>query len=133
MARIKDVVFDSPHPASIARFWAQVLDEYRVAAYDEAELTRLRALGIEDINDDPTVVAEPAGTSAQGGRGIRLFFQLVPETKIVKNRVHLDISAADLAAELGRLVSLGARVQAVHDGWTTLSDPDGNEFCLTRG
>ena len=48
MARIGDVVFDCRHPAALARFWASVLDGYAVAPYDEAELARLRQLGIDD-------------------------------------------------------------------------------------
>ncbi len=129
MARIKDVVFDSPHPAPVARFWAQALDGYRVAPYDEAEIERLRALGIEDLEDDPTVLVEPAA----GDDGPRLFFQLVPEPRVGKNRVHLDISSAEPAAEIERLTALGARVLAVHGHLTTMADPDGNEFCVTRG
>jgi Glyoxalase-like domain len=136
MARIKDIVFDSPRPAAIARFWASVLDGYQVAPYDEAELARLRANGIYDIEDDPSVLVEPvpdaAGPVAAGGLLPRFFFQLVPESKVVKNRVHLDLSADDRAAELDRLTSLGARVVAEHPRWTTLADPDGNEFCLVR-
>jgi hypothetical protein len=46
--RIRDVVFDSRHPASLARFWAAALDDYEVAPYDEDELERLRANGIND-------------------------------------------------------------------------------------
>jgi hypothetical protein len=134
VARIRDVVFDSPHPASIARFWAQALDGYQVAPYDDAELDRLRAKGILDINDDPTVLVEPGEPhSAQP----RLFFQLVPESKVVKNRLHLDLAASDPAAEIARLVRLGARIAGEHAGdhesWTTLADPDGNEFCVMRG
>jgi hypothetical protein len=134
MARIKDVVFDSARPASIARFWAQALDGYQVAPYDDAELSRLRALGINDIGDDPTVLVEPvpAGGDARTSAP-RLFFQLVPESKVVKNRIHLDISADNVAAEVDRLASLGALVVAVHERWTTMADPDGNEFCVTRG
>jgi hypothetical protein len=64
----------------IARFWADALDDYAVAAYDDAELTRLRAAGITDIMDDPTVLVEPSGSAAMAsGPRPRLFFQLVPE------------------------------------------------------
>jgi len=44
------VVFDSYHPASIARFWAAALDGYEVAPYDEAELERLRANGVFSLD-----------------------------------------------------------------------------------
>jgi hypothetical protein len=127
VASIREVTFDSPHPASIARFWAAALDGYDVAPYDEAELVRLRGLGIDDVNDDPGVLVERAD-----GRPPQLYFQLVPESKVVKNRVHLDLSADDRAAEVARLTGLGARVLAEHEHWTTLADPDGNEFCVSE-
>lgn len=127
------MVFDSPRPALIARFWAAALDGYAVAPYDDAELTRLRAAGISDIMDDPTVLVEPTGSAAiASGRMPRLFFQLVPESKVVKNRVHLDLSADDPVAEIARLTELGATVAAEHEHLTVLLDPDGNEFCLSR-
>jgi hypothetical protein len=128
VARILDVVFDCRHPASLARFWAAALDGYAVAPYDEAELDRLRAAGIEDPEDDPTVLVEPSS-----GGGPRLWFQLVPESKIVKNRVHLDLTCADVSAEVERLTRLGARVQAVPGRWVTMADPEGNEFDVTPG
>ena len=74
MIRIRDVVFDCRHPASLARFWAAALDGYRVAPYDQAELDRLRAAGIDDPEDDPTVLVEPSLAGAP-----RLWFQLVPD------------------------------------------------------
>lgn len=125
MAKIHDIVVDCAHPASLARFWAAALDDYHVAPYDEAELARLRANGIDDPEDDPTVLVE----AAPGVRP-RLFFQRVPEAKIVKNRVHLDLTCVDLASEVDRLVALGASVQARYDGWVRLADPAGNEFCV---
>jgi Glyoxalase-like domain len=125
MAEIRDVVIDSRHPASLARFWAAVLDGYRVAPYDEDELARLRASGIVDPEDDPSVLVEAAS-----GVRPRFFFQLVPEPKLVKNRVHLDLHAEDLPSETARLVNLGASVLGEFDGWVVLADPEGNEFCL---
>jgi Glyoxalase-like domain len=126
VARIREVTFDSPHPASIARFWAAALDGYDVAPYDDAELERLRGLGIDDVNDDPTVIVVRAD-----GEPPQLTFQLVPESKVVKNRVHLDLATSDRAAEVASLVGRGARVLAEYDHWTTLADPDGNEFCVS--
>jgi hypothetical protein len=127
VATIHDVVFDCVHPASVARFWAAVLDGYEVAPYDEVELARLRSEGIDDPEDDPSVLVE----SAPGVRP-RLFFQLVPEPRTVKNRVHLDLTCANLASETDRVVALGASVVAAHDGWTTFADPEGNEFCVAE-
>jgi hypothetical protein len=128
VARLRDIVFDSRHPASIARFWARALDGYAVAPYDDAELERLGSLGIDGPEDDPTVLVE-AGT----GTGPRLWFQLVPEPRTAKNRVHLDLTCDDVDAEVARLVDLGARVLARHETWVTLADPESNEFDLMQG
>ena len=125
MAQLHDIVFDCAHPASAARFWAAALDGYAVAPYDDAELARLRSLGITDIEDDPTVLVETAAA------GPRLFFQRVPEAKRVKNRVHLDLLVADLETEIQRLTALGASVQARHPDHVVMTDPEGNEFCLS--
>ena len=62
------------------------------------------SIGIDDIEDDPSVLVEAPGVEP------RLCFQLVPESKVVKNRVHLDLRCDDLEAETARLVELGARV-----------------------
>jgi hypothetical protein len=80
------------------------------------------------------------------GVGPRLFFQRVPEGKVVKNRVHLDVRVgtglvgeqrvAALEAECARLVALGAaRVRLLRaDGYVesclVMQDVEGNEFCL---
>jgi hypothetical protein len=128
VARIRDVVFDARHPAAVARFWASVLDGYAVAAYDEAELDRLHAAGIDDPEDDPAVLVEPPAGGAP-----RLWFQRVPESKLVKNRVHLDLTCADPGAEVERLTGLGARVLARQEQWVTMADPEGNEFDVMPG
>ncbi|MFI7616527.1 VOC family protein [Nonomuraea terrae] len=122
MARLHDVVIDCRHPASLARFWAQALDGYAVAPYDEEELTRLRAKGVLDPEDDPTVLVD-------GGLP-RLWFQRVPERKVHKNRLHLDLRADDLDSEIDRLLGLGARLITTFDDWVVMIDPEGNEFCL---
>ena len=71
---------------------------------------------------------------AQGQGGIRLCFQVVPEDKVAKNRMHIDINSEDMAETVQDLVELGASVVAEHsspDGtWTVMQDPEGNEFCV---
>jgi hypothetical protein len=128
MAHIHDVVFDCRRPAPLARFWAAVLDGYDVAPYDDAEIERLRTIGIDDVEDDPAVLVEAPGVEP------RLCFQLVPESKVVKNRVHLDLRCDDLEAETARLVRLGAEVLTTtgpQENWVVFTDPEGNEFCLS--
>jgi len=75
MAALHDIVFDSHHPASLARFWAGVLDGYEVAPYDEAELERLASLGVDDVEDDPAVLVESPGQRP------RFWFQKCPRTR----------------------------------------------------
>ena len=63
-------------------------------------------------------------------------FARVPEPKAVKNRVHLDVIAADIEAEIARLVRLGGTRVARRDeygyAWTLMRDPEGNEFDLGK-
>ncbi|WP_285566492.1 VOC family protein [Streptomyces sp. RTGN2] len=124
MAQLHDIVIDCGHPAAVARFWAAALDAYAIAPYDDAELARLRAQGVSGPEDDPTVLIEPKDG------GPRVWCQLVPERKRAKNRLHLDLRSADMAAEVSRLVAIGAVVLARHAEHCVLADPEGNEFCL---
>jgi hypothetical protein len=126
MARLRDVVVDCHRPSALAHFWAALLDGYEVAPYDQEEIERLRANGILDVQDDPSVLVQP-----RSGMGPRLFFTLVPESKVVKNRVHIDVDTADVATELARIAGLGGTVlQRYDDGHVVLADPEGNEFCV---
>ena len=75
--------------------------------------------------------------SPPGGAWPRLVFVSVPEAKVVKNRVHLDLmpSDQDQGGEVERLCALGARVlddrRGVDPGgWVVLADPEGNELCI---
>jgi Glyoxalase-like domain len=121
MATLEEIVFDCRQAPVLARFWAAVLDDYEVAPYDEAEIQRLAALGLTP-DTDPVVIVD--------GPGPTLCFQQVDEPKRVKNRVHLDVQAPDRRAEVGRLVQLGASVHQETPRWTTMLDPEGNEFCV---
>jgi predicted enzyme related to lactoylglutathione lyase len=69
----------------------------------------------------------------------KLLLQGVPETKSVKNRMHLDIEVSDVEAEVARLETLGARraegggMSEFGSTWQVMADPEGNEFCVCDG
>lgn len=114
--RITSVVIDALDPAKLAEFWAAVLGWSVIEADDDGI-----SLGVEDGPFRVDLLQIPDGA------------------KVVKNRLHLDVSATDRDqdAELERLLALGAsRVdigQASDVSWYVLADPEGNEFCLLRG
>jgi Glyoxalase-like domain len=124
MIRLRDVVIDCHHPASLARFWAGVIDDYEVAPYDDEEVARLAALGIADLEHDP-------GVMVVGSSALRLYFQRVPEPKVVKNRVHIDLQTDEPDAALARVVALGGQVLQRHETFVVAEDPEHNEFCMT--
>jgi hypothetical protein len=122
---IDSIVFDCSHPASLARFWCEVLPDYEIAPYDEEEIARLKSIGIDDIEDDPGVLI------VAKTQGPRICFQKVPESKTGKSRAHLDVWLRD-RAHFERLVQLGATVVSEwsgHDGYW-MTDPQGNDFCV---
>ena len=138
------VTFDSDDPDRLARFWAVVLG-YRLPDPPDGfptweDLLRERCVP-EDQWNSASALEDPAGV------GPRIYFQRVPEGKVVKNRVHLDVNAGggpgtpledrrrNVDAEVERLVAAGATV--LHAGevrngeyWVVMQDPEGNEFCL---
>jgi predicted enzyme related to lactoylglutathione lyase len=72
------------------------------------------------------------------GNGVELLLQRVAESKVTKNRLHLDLRVPDLESETARVLALGARrvtTDPIEEyGWTwhVLADPDGNEFCVLQ-
>ena len=109
---------DAHDPGQIATFWEQ-------------------ALGWRRTYDSPDeVVLEPPAGSAEDGVAPDLLFLRVPEDKVVKNRLHIDLRPdADQPGEIARLEALGATRVDISQGeqtWTVLADPDGNEFCVLR-
>jgi hypothetical protein len=143
MASIKkfQVTFDCEEPERVARFWCEVLG-YVIPSPPEGFATW----------DDYTRSLPPERQGAAfvaidpSGEGPRLYFQRVPEGKVVKNRVHLDVRAgtglvgaerlATLEAECARLVALGAVHERTliadeeNESCIGMQDIEGNEFCL---
>ena len=70
------------------------------------------------------------------GDGVVLNLQRVPEPKLTKNRLHLDLLVEDVEAEVDRLLVLGATRLEDHSEygthWSVLADPESNEFCVGR-
>ena len=90
------------------------------------------------LGGDVEVDADDDATLRTPG-GLVIDFLRVPETKAVKNRVHLDLRSTDLSAAVRQAVELGAtRADDVYKGegfyqgvgWCVLRDPEGNEFCI---
>lgn len=109
---IKTVSFDCADALRVATFWAAVLNS--------------------DVDEDST--ADKAYVEAPGWGGPNMWFTRVPESKTAKNRMHFDLRApGPLAAEVDRLVALGASVLADHGDLVVLQDPEGNEFCIEPG
>lgn len=73
------------------------------------------------------------------GEGPSIILQLVPEPRVGKNRLHLDVYASDIDKEAERLVGIGASIidetpqEEVGHRWIRLTDPEGNEFCIVQG
>jgi hypothetical protein len=118
------IVLDCRQAAPLARFWAEALG-WAVRPYDDAEIARLAGLGFTPETDPTVAVDSPDGT-------LTLFLVEVPEPKVAKNRMHLDVRAPDPAAHIEHLVGLGATVVERLPEWTVLADPEGNEFCVVR-
>jgi hypothetical protein len=114
---------DCREAAPLARFWAETLG-WAVRACDEAEVARLASLGHTPETDPSVAVDAPDGS-------VTLFCQQVPEPRIVKNRMHLDLRL-ESPADRDRLLALGATVREEHPEWTVMADPEANEFCVFR-
>src|SRR5579859_5028212 len=100
------VTFDCTNPKVMADFWTQAL------GYNE-----------EGFNEEYAAIVDPEG------RRPRILFVRVPEPKVVKNRVHLDLHVAKMEAEVKRLLALGGkriRLGKDDDGdvWTVMADPE---------
>ncbi|RKE23135.1 VOC family protein [Streptomyces sp. TLI_171] len=135
------ITFDCAEPRRVAAFWCEVLGYVMpeppegFASWEEAEADLPREKqGAWAVAADPT------------GEGPRMYFQRVPEGKVVKNRVHVDVRVvtglvgaerlAGLEAEAARLEKLGAtRGQLLladeeNESCQVMQDIEGNEFCL---
>ena len=110
---IHNVVINCENPQRLAEFWT-------------------RALEMDVLEDHGSFVL-----LGRRGSPVTLGLQRVPEPHIGKNRVQFDIHGESRDVAVQRLVDLGAALQGeqrppgLNLVWTVLTDPDGNEFCIT--
>lgn len=142
MAYDFQVVVDCADPHNLADWWAEAIG-WRVEPSDEDFIRKMIEQGLA-TEDDTTrhkgVLVWKEGAAIRHPEREaqdRILFQLVPEPKTVKNRLHLDIrvGADNIERELERLTALGAtflhRGQQGPHSWVTITDPEGNELCLS--
>ena len=112
MLKWEQVTVDTRDPATLGAWWAE-------------------ALGWVVVDNDSHVFEiRPAPDQIPD-----LMFLSNPDTKSVKNRLHLDLRPDDQDREVARFLSLGATRVDVGQGdatWVVLQDPEGNEFCVLR-
>lgn len=107
--------------------WEQVT----VAARDPIALERwwCEALGWVVVDENPVVYEiQPAPDRWPG-----ILFLATDDAKQGQNRLHVDLRPDDQAAEVERLIAMGASRVDVGQGdvsWVVLADPEGNEFCV---
>jgi len=122
-SKLTEIAIDCADPAALARFWCSVLG-YEVQEEEEDGLVTIGS------------PLAPEGRERPGPVPPTLTFARVPEGKVVKNRLHLDVNPTDRDQddEVQRLLDLGAQHadvgQTGEEGWVTLVDPEGNEFCV---
>lgn len=112
-ARIGEIVFDCADPDAAAEFWCAALG-YRITDRDD------NGVAIAGDSRSPTII-----------------FLLSTDSKVHKNRIHLDVCPVDASQdeEVLRLEELGAKRLDIGQGdvsWVVMEDPDGNEFCVMR-
>jgi hypothetical protein len=120
-SKFTELAIDCADPHELARFWCAVL------GYE-----------VQDEDDDVVIIGSPLvpeGKDRPGPVPPALTFARVPESKSLKNRLHIDLNPTDREQgdEVRRLLDLGARHADVGQGdasWVVLADPEGNEFCV---
>ena len=118
--RVSNITFDCDDPYALAQFWSEVT-------------------GFREDPENGNEPGDPEGLLVAPDNQLNLLFIKVPEPKLVKNRVHLDLMPTERTRdeEVARLLAIGATLVVDHrrgdgTGWVVFADPEGNEFCVER-
>ena len=112
-AKVGYLVFDAADPVALARFWCGLL-----------------AVTVDtEIGEGEFLVLSPTED------GLTVGFQRVADSKLGKNRVHLDLVVDDLDQATAEIEDLGGRWLEPGNTrelegfqWRCMADPEGNEF-----
>jgi catechol 2,3-dioxygenase-like lactoylglutathione lyase family enzyme len=110
---IAALAIDCADPPELAAWWSRLLG------------------GEVEVDEDGDATLH----TLQTPDGLNIDFVAVPDTKTVKNRLHLDLRSTDLEEATRQAEALGAtRADDIYDGgrWQVMRDPEGNEFCFLR-
>ncbi len=120
MIKIGYIVIDCKEPASIAKFWESVLGA-KVTFADETGAMLENPVNLENGDKSPPIL-----------------FYKNPDAKIIKNRIHFDLTPHDQAAEVLRIEGLGGKRIEIGQSadpattWVVMADPESNEFCVLK-
>jgi hypothetical protein len=110
--KVGSVVIDCNDLATMSGFWQEAL----------------RYVPREPPEDAWVVLRDP------DGQNVNVSLQVVPEERVGKNRLHLDLYTTDQMGEVERLLALGAtrfsRIMRPEEDFIVLEDPEGNLFCV---
>ncbi|CAN5620919.1 VOC family protein [soil metagenome] len=143
MSYTVQIVFDCRDPHVLAEWWAETLGwhvEPQDAAFIRSMIEQGQATEADTREYKGALVWREGAAITSQAEGspklLRVYFQQVPEEKVVKNRMHLDVRVGDDDPTKVReaLVARGATIlysgnQGPHT-WVTMADPEGNEFCV---
>ena len=111
------LTYDCANAMKLATFWSAVIDQ--------------------PVDGDANEFFATIGLRSEHPLQPAWMFIQVPEGKTAKNRLHIDFKTTDLAGEVARVVALGATklgdFNEFGTTWTTLLDPEGNEFDIGAG
>lgn len=142
MSKSIQVVVDCQGSVTLAQWWAETLD-WKFEWLDPATFEKLKADGFctdADVIKVGDKLSWNSGAAINSGEEShprqRMYFQDVPEQKVVKNRMHIDVHVGPeaLTETVEQLTARGAtQVGTGSQGrlnWVILADPEGNEFCV---
>ena len=120
MLKIGYIVIDCKEPATIAKFWEEVLGG-KVTYSDETGAMLEHAVNLENGEKFPPIL-----------------FYKNPDEKVVKNRLHFDLTPDSQSAEIARIEGLGGKRIEIGQSadpattWVVMADIEGNEFCVLK-